>query len=203
MNQAEIKAYVEKFGRKPIILCDQDNVLFSTIIEMIKDIYEKFGIYIKNEEVTDYDIWDKLGVTNQQLYSLFTSDFFEKLPPIEEAISVTRRLISKYDFKVVTATYKNKRVEGKIKSLNKYFPHIKEIIFECEKYKIEGDILIDDRTRNCVDFIENTGKSAIVFDKNGEYHFNKNFDETLPNSFRAINWEEIEIIIDNHFLSLI
>lgn len=178
-----------------VINVDMDNVMFDTLSAIIEKVKKMTNKKIEYKDITNYEFWNVLNIPKEKCFKMFTNEFFFNLKPIEKAIEVTERLAEKYPIVVVTAWSKN---EGKIAALKKHFPHITGVLFEGNKAKAHGKVLIDDRTKYLVDFI-NQNRYGICFDYKGMYYFNKNFDETRPRSFRARSWEEVENIIGKIF----
>jgi 5'(3')-deoxyribonucleotidase len=78
-------------------------------------------------------------------------EFWNNLQPKKGAKEVLKELNKKYDIKIVTYVWRReyKYIEAKKNWVNKYFHFLKnnDFILESEKWKVPGDIIIDDKPK--------------------------------------------------------
>lgn len=162
------------------ILVDLDDVLntFNSAstgwVKLYNDKYgdkhiEKYGTLLQTEHIVDWDL-HKFTLPGVDVFKEFIykkhifkkNNFFRSVGIQPYAQEVTRELSNYFDIYVVSASHFT-TVPDKAEWLLEYFPHIpvKQFIPCYNKYMIRGDILIDDKFDNLINF---DGK-RVLFDR--------------------------------------
>jgi 5'(3')-deoxyribonucleotidase len=159
--------------------------------EVIADTIDKFAIVYKKNH--DFDL-KKLLTAGKEVREVLPADlkptlskyinapgFFRDIPVMPRSQEVVRELTGKYDVYVVSAAmeFKNSLID-KFEWLADHFPFIPwtNIIF-CGHKIVDVDIIIDDRTRNFVNF---KGKTLLYTSPHN----------MLLNGFdRVSTWDEV------------
>lgn len=128
-----IKLYNDKYGDKHI---------------------EKYGTLLQTDHIIDWDL-HKFTLPNVNVFDefIYTNNFFRGVGVQPYAQEVTREMSKYFDIYVVSASHFS-TVPDKAEWLLEHFPHIpiKHFIPCYNKYMIRGDILVDDKFDNLINF---------------------------------------------------
>lgn len=176
---------------------------FTICIDMddtIEDLLPAWLEWLSNEyyltcTVEDVDNWNILGLfpflTKEQIYKpLFSSEFWKKVKPKEDAIVYIKKLIDEgHDVYICTASHYNSVAPKIIEIIEQYFPFIdyKHIIIAYNKQMIKCDVMIDDADHNLIggDYYK------LLFNAS----HNQGFNEAGTGIKRVYNWKEIYDLI--------
>lgn len=183
--------YCRLTGRKPMLLIDQDEVMFDLVGYLLTLYNEEHGTNYKISDVTDWNLGKLLG---KNVYEYFNrTDFFEHLEPIKDMVEVLTKIheTNRYDITIVTAGKESSHI-GKIKSIKKHVPfiHSDNVIYASKKNMIKGDILFDDAPHNVIDFDKTKGLPIL---------FNKYFNQDVKGFIRVDGWYEFFYFIEYLF----
>ena len=147
------------------VLVDCDGVVADFLSATIDHIKNKHGIVINYNDVTDWNVFDSLkisGLRHSLKHAVENDNFCMNIKPYEDMVSYVKSISAHHNVYIVTAPFfaKNwmdQRVEWIKKHLN---IDMNKIIFAEHKSIIQGDIIIDDKLDNVLDW--------KTFNKNGD-----------------------------------
>lgn len=183
------------------ILVDMDSIIADFYFGIL-DLHEReTGEKLPHDHV---DAWDKT-LSGVSMYHYFSQPgFFAELRPIPGAHDVLRRLHDAgHEIVIVSSIAGMGHAPGeKLPWLKRYYPWIKDqrVIFAKEKYRIKGDVLIDDHPVNCAEFKKAQHSSLTI---GIEYPYNRLtpecFDVLVPGytDFEGA-WKYIGEVVEEH-----
>ena len=179
---------------KPRILFDLDDVITDFADELVSRYNKKYGTNFTKDHCYK---WELNEIFEHNILELIDEeDFFESVKPKKGAVEYMEKWIKsgRYDIFVVTSCLKPENYVKKVKWFEKYMPlfPIGRVIPLTEKSAVWGDILIDDRPKNLIewrDVSETMPRLCLLFDA----PHNKSCDSFI----RVHNFE----FLDNLFLS--
>ncbi|MGD9679023.1 MAG: hypothetical protein AB7V16_11835 [Vulcanibacillus sp.] len=175
------------------IICDIDGVL--------NEIQEHFILYVEkigykfNYDYCEYYNLEKGILADKKtqkevIHTVFTDDYFWKTIPLSPNAQVGLKYLNdNFDVWIVSIPYNSHNEIIKLEWLKKNFPFINEnrVLFTKDKWKLQGDIIIEDKPSTLEHCIEN---EWIVIKKVQPYNLYSNCTCELH------NWNEIERIIE-------
>lgn len=180
--------------KKLTILVDMDDVLENLVECWVNELNKKCGSSLREEDITDWRIAKFFPqLTKDDLFSpLNTTEFWEKISPMQNAQEVLKRLIDDgHTIRIVTASH-YATVPAKIKRLLEMYPYLKweDVIVASDKSLVNGDIMIDDGTHN----LETTSCDLLIlFDR----PHNRSYNDLAAGMVRVETWDEIyEVVSD-------
>lgn len=189
----KVKPLIE--GRRPIILCDQDDVL-ARYCDRVMEKYNKK--YNTNHSVDELDDWDAVNKFGDGIWEIMCNpEIYLELEPILDGINTLKHLVESemFDVYIVTAAHAT-GCENKYHWIKKHmdFFDTDKIIFAKNKGLIMGDILIDDAIHNVEAFTKNKDRYALLVDMPHNHKFKDN-----ENVKRVTEWTSIGEYIINKF----
>lgn len=152
-------------GRKPIILCDQDDVLARYCKRVMEKYNKKFNTNHTVDELDDWEAVKKFG--DDMMEIMCEPSIYLELEPIIDGINTLKHLIESdmFDVYIVTAAHAS-GCENKYHWIKEHmdFFNTDHIIYAKKKGLIMGDLLIDDAIHNVVDFTKLPGRDALLVD---------------------------------------
>ena len=169
--------------RRKRIAIDMDEVLADTIDQFINVYHDRHGFDLRNALQNGKEIREVLPVELRPSLKQYVNEpgFFRHIKVMDDSREVVRDLMGKYDVYIVSAAmeFKNSLID-KYEWLADHFPFIPwtHIIF-CGHKIVNVDVIIDDRTRNFVDF---SGRKLLYSSPHN----------MLINDFERVNnWQEV------------
>lgn len=183
--------YYRLTGKKPVLLIDQDEVMFQLVPYLLRVYNDEHGTNFNESDITDWDLRKLLGKEVNEYFK--RDDFFEHLEPVEHMVEVLTKIkeTNRYHFSVVTAGNEHSHI-GKIKSIKQHTPfiHSDDVIFTSKKGMIKGDLLLDDAPHNIMDFNKTKGLPVV---------FDKLINQDLKGFIRVSDWHEFFFFIEYLF----
>jgi 5'-nucleotidase len=185
-----------------VILCDMDSILADFYFRILEMHQQETGVVLDPHHI---DTWDKT-LSGVSMYHYFSQPgFFRGLRPVPGALEVLNRLHSAgHEIVVVTAVAGLGNAPGeKFAWLKEHLPWlVSNRVFMCkEKYRIRGDVLIDDHPENASQYRLHNPEALVI---GIEYPYNRDcqdaFTHLVPSFLdfpRA--WRDIEIILKVRF----
>jgi 5'(3')-deoxyribonucleotidase len=139
--------------RKPVLIVDLDDTINNLVDVWVSVYNKKHNDNLKVEQITDWNICDHTKIGTKMYDLLFDGEVLNELdiqPHCKEALEWANEF---YDIKIVTATCVQNLL-SKLNFVKKVLPFINEKSF-CmvyDKYILQGDIIIDDRIDNILNF---------------------------------------------------
>lgn len=163
------KTYTIKLSDKPAprleIGIDVDEVLRSTLPEMVRLYNENFGQNLTVDDVKDFDVSISFPEIEKQtginaaewFFDIHGTDLFYNSKPIGDVADITRRL--SYFGRITIVTWQ-KSLQNKIDTLNwlkRYNVYYDDICFIKHKHLLKLDYMIDDNHKNFFGSHSNVG----------------------------------------------
>lgn len=184
-------------NKKHTILLDLDSTLCDFLATFLEEVKKKYNKDIKVQDIISYHyIHDLVGADCRDIY--LQNDFYKKVQPFLGAEDFVERLCEKYNVKIVTVSNTKDNQSSKTSFINKHFPSVSEIIFTEDKWKVEGDILIDDSFEQVNNFIDLSKRYSILFNFEGQYKYN-DFFKNSGLFRRYTKYSQIENFLDYTF----
>lgn len=166
------------------IFVDMDDVLADTYGKHIELYNQDFNENIKLTDIKSGEVWENVPEDRKQtiLDHVYNEGFFINLEPLEGSIEVLEKLSKKHEVYIASAAMEFPlSLKEKSDWLDKYFPFIdwKHRILCGNKFILNGDLLIDDRSYN----LENFDGDTLLFTTPHNI-LDKGFE-------RVANWQEI------------
>ena len=177
------------------ILVDMDGV--------INEFDKHFIVYIKSKGFGfDIDSYENMGDWNIAKFILGAEkpkrlmgkicsemDFWDSIPPREDAMKVLKLLSSQYTIVIATSPWQDTDAykDSKRNWIKKYFPFLKDIVFSTEKWTLNGDIIIEDKPSTLIKCKE-VGMVTICCTQ--PYNLNIDCD------YRFLNWDSVPMILN-------
>lgn len=186
--------------KKPIVLLDCDGVLTDFTEAALELIKQETGRSYTAAEIPRWDIFESLGYP--ELWTLFTKKASEigycrDLKVCDRALDGVQNLREKYDVVVVTAPvdalpWMYERAHW----LEDNFDiSRKKVIFAHEKQHVCGDVLVDDKPDNVIQWFEAHPQGLAVL---WSHPYNQNV--SLPSGIvRTSDWNELISLLDKRF----
>ncbi len=176
---------------KLTVLCDVDGVLNDFQNHFIEYL-DNIGIKFDTRKCDTFHLEKCIMVRNkkQVLEGVFTDDnFWLSMLPVPHSHEGLEYLNMKYDLYIATTPWDEHNKDIKKNWLLKHFPFLKpnQIIFSDEKWKLNGDVIIEDKPTT----ITKCGSNGMVtVTKFQPYNMDIFTDEFL------YNWSDIKRIMD-------
>lgn len=164
--------------KKPVLVCDIDDVVFPFIPEMAKHYNERYQAQLTPEDFVSFNFYEVWGGTQQEANAIIES-FLAKpqleLQPIQGAVEAFARL--KQDFDIVMVTARNGIFESETSAwLKAHFTDLfSHVVFagnphDGRGYRTKGEIceelgavlIIDDHPANVMSAVQQ-GADGILF----------------------------------------
>lgn len=175
------------------IYVDYDSTLNNMTYAWLEWINEKYNRNYTNEDVTHWEWYEDLDI---DAFEWFNDGLaFNLINPLPNSQEFHNYLSNKYETHILTSS---KAIMKEHKNI-----HIKEhyntesVIHHHNKYEYatnEKSILIDDRPKNCIDWVE-AGGTAFIFNHDNNYRYS-DCDYKHRNLFRVNNYEEIKEVLN-------
>lgn len=152
------------------IFIDFDDVIFPLVNRWVEVLNRKYKLNVKQSDIKDWNFASFFPTLseNQVFNILYRKDFWSTtVEPLPHSIEYLKKLWSNYECCIATAS-DWKIMEYKFKYLNYYFPYIewKDIIIIYKKHLLKGDVLIDDKVDNLLNF---DGKRFLIKAYHNDY----------------------------------
>ena len=175
---------------KKIVLVDLDSTIVDTTEGWLKVLNATFNKNISLADLKDWDDIHRFFGKKEAKAVLFSENFYQKhVNPIEGAydfLMSTKEL--GYEVKLLTASPKS---TTKIEYINEKFPNVfSELIFEIDKTKVFGHIIVDDAPHNVIPHIKAHNSLGFLYNHNGTYEYNDVLWSN-PRFFRVKNYNKI------------
>ncbi len=181
------------------IAFDIDGVVADTIGAFLREAREKYGIFIKYEDIKEYELSKAVNMKEEILIELAKRILYEPLEmgirPIKGAIEVLKRLSDKVELLFVTARPDKEGIE---RWLKRYFDKTRFHVIATGRHEEKANLLkeygkryfVEDRLETCY-ILKDFQITPIVF----EQPWNRK-----PHPFIKIKeWKELEKLIEwNH-----
>lgn len=150
-----------------LINCDMDSVLADLLTPWLDWINQWYGERLVPSDITGWDLARFVkNARAHEIYGYLNVCDFAALAPIPGAVEgITALFEAGHEITITTACQHGHR--GKQKWLKKHLPWLDRrthLFFGQAKYRISGDILIDDSPEQVLNWTA-TGRPAIVFDQ--------------------------------------
>lgn len=163
---------------KPVVLLDIDGVAANFIAGCLPYVYAITGHEHRHDDIDQYMIEKALGLDEEQTKRLYEhvcqEGWCRNLPPYEEAKTGVAELLSFADVVPVTAHFWSskhwvyERGEWIVEHLG--IPQT-EIVHTHAKFRIDGDVLVDDKTAHLVKWKQHHPRgTAVRFLRNYNIH---------------------------------
>ena len=165
------------------VLIDLDSTLVDILSPAMEILNKEQNTNFTLEDIVRWDSFYEL-YDKDRVDKLLNSDEFYRdyVKPIDGSVMFVEYMKKYFNVKVVTA---GKNTEFKKKFVRDLFDV--ETIFEQHKYKIKGDLLIDDKFSTIYTWIKETDKYGILFRNEYKYKYNDNL------------WHNSKYIICNYY----
>jgi 5'(3')-deoxyribonucleotidase len=140
-----------------IVLIDCDGILADFIGGVCKLLHAKSGVLYKSNQVTEWDFCRSLEIDRTQTYRWISeaTNFASCLYPYPGSIIGMAKLCAVGEVYVVTSPWSSNPtwMNDRERWLLRWYGIRPERIIQCkDKFLISGDVYIDDRTQNCLDW---------------------------------------------------
>lgn len=194
---------------KGTLLFDMDGILVDSLTDWLSEYNMMYNDNLKKENIKDWDI--SLFVKKEcgkKIFDILKKPGFYRYPkPMEHSQEVIQRLVDKgFEIVIVSdsppgdaecdrrldSTKTSNPADDKRKWLQEYFPMIPKdnVVFTAQKWRVIGDILIDDKPSTFEKFKEENREIILM-----TYAYNKHLNADK----RANNMLEVEQIIYKMF----
>lgn len=155
---------------KTRILFDLDDTITDFLDELVRRYNKKYGTNFTKDHCYK---WELNEIFEHNILELIDEeDFFECVKPKKDAVKYMKEWIDsgKFDIFIVTSCLKPENYVKKVKWFEKHMPFFPKgrIIPLTEKSAVWGNILIDDRPKNLMEWKEeapfNIPKTGLLFD---------------------------------------
>lgn len=178
-----------------LILVDLDGVVVDMLPTWLNLINRYYG---ENLRVSDITAWGVHGfckkASSRQVHQLIKEPgFFRHLPPVRGAIETLKELKEAgHEIEIVTAASAGH--SDKQAWVEKHLPFIDafdDVHYTRKKYRICGDLFIDDHEKNLRQYRDvHGGDKVVCFDQ----LYNRDYD-----GMRVLDWEEVPPLIEKIF----
>lgn len=168
-----------------IALIDLDSTIVHTTEGWLKVLNSEFNKQITLADLKD---WETIVTVfpKKRAYQILDSPYFyqEYVRPIKGSFEFLQELkVLGYTVNLLTASNKN---DSKIEYVHDYFPNIfSDLIFDNEKYKHKGDIIVDDNFKHVYEHVNNNDSLGFLYLHHGKYLYsdvrwrNRNFHRVM------------------------
>lgn len=181
---------------KKIVLVDLDSTIVHTTEAWLKVLNATFNKNITLSDLKDWEDIHRFFGKKESKSILFSENFYKNhVKPIEGAYEFLMSINALgYDVKLLTASPKS---NSKIDYINENFPNVfSELIFEIDKTKVHGDIIIDDAPHNVIPHMRTHKSLGFLYNHNGTYQYNDVLWSN-PQFFRVKNYSKILEILES------
>lgn len=184
----------KKFNEKEVVwLIDIDNTINDLSEHFINRVIS-MGYEFDVSKTNSFNLEDGIIADNpkQVLHTIFTDDnFWLSIPIRHNAVNALTYLNNRFDVFIVTTPYNEHNKLIKKKYVNDHFSFMnKKLIFSSvEKWKIAGDIIVDDRPEILVGSKNNSNLIVV----NAVQSYNLDIDS----DFDLYNWSDIDLLADD------
>jgi 5'-nucleotidase len=178
-----------------IILCDVDGIIADFMSANLDAIRAVTGRVYTVDQVTGWDVRAALGLTQHEWsavvdHYITAEGYVTAMKPYPGAVDAVKFLAGMHDVYFVTTpwhgakTWTHERTAWLIHHFGDY--QGRRVIHTAHKKLIEGDIMLDDRPKNCYDWTaEHWSETALLFDR----PWNADATET-DGVMRVCGWDE-------------
>jgi 5'(3')-deoxyribonucleotidase len=155
---------------KKTILLDMDCVLTDFIPQFCTYVNLRFGINLKPEQITTWDIHAVEACARMEnpraIYDVFEiPGFWRYMPPMPGAVEfmfklVQHQYLEKLDPIVCSNPSGGLSASEKIDYIENTFPHKTKYILTKQKHLVAADALVDDSPKNCYAWLQNNPKGV-------------------------------------------
>lgn len=124
---------------------DSDEVIFNFLDPLCTIYNKRFNKNLQRSDINDWILKDLIGMEGTKIF--YEKDFFNNLPPFQNAIEVLKELSTKHEIFIITTPPNAETASDKYIAFEKWLPFIpKDNILMCgRKELVSGiDVLIDD-----------------------------------------------------------
>lgn len=140
-----------------LIYVDMDGIITDLLQKWLQAINKKYKKHLQVDDITNWDVGSCTSKDiSHKVYSLITQPMFfydlEPLPGSQAAVEALQ--IIGHDVNILTAPASDHCATEKLLWLKKHFPFVnhKNVHITHRKDLLRGDVLIDDRSKNCFEF---------------------------------------------------
>lgn len=158
----------------PVILVDMDETLCDLMTPWLREINLRYGTSLRREDIKTWDIFDSIkgslpeGTSlHDTLIPIQVPGIFINLQPNPGAIESVRKMLSLgWEVALITALPTSVAQPGivvgeKVRWVEQHLPEIgRDIIVTSAKYRVRGDVLIDDSPK----FLSSFPGLTVAFD---------------------------------------
>lgn len=184
---------------KPVLLLDCDGVLADFNQASLDDIRALTGITYTREEIVEFELLNCFPLSKRDkkyIKSLRARPgWCSEIPPFENAKEPVKLLNKLTDLYIVTSPWMSKHwVPERYEWLEKHFniPHEK-VWFGKHKWMVQGDIFVDDKTENCLDYKSNRPNSHVFL-------WSTAYNKEEKGLIRTNDWEELLYLVGTYGL---
>lgn len=160
------------------IAIDFDGVLFDNMPSWLAEYNKVYGDNLTPEDITDWEIWNFVKCSKQEIFRCRDQIYNEHLPLIPGAYSFVNYFHSLGNELIVITTDSKGFVDRKLGLLDLHFPgKFSDVIFTRNKQEQDYDFLIDD-------YWGNLDTRGILFSQPWNRHCGWN-------GMRAEGWEDV------------
>jgi 5'-nucleotidase len=171
---------------RPTVLIDVDSVMVEHSAEYLRGLNHAFGTNYNFEDITDFDYTFLQPAERDYIFKCWqSSHIYDKDVLSSEQLSVLAGLREVADV-VACSSPMIGHIKSKYGFLLRYFDR-KHIILASEKWRIRGDVLIDDAPHNIYDFVTYTDGQIIVYDRP--------WNRSIQGVPRVHNWAELGPVV--------
>lgn len=144
------------------LLLDFDDVIVHTLEEALSLYFQRHGVLYLQGDVDNWSYLDDKSVYKDIFHQ---KDFYKKLKPKRDAISVIKKWLEEdtMDIFIVTACLTPEAYQQKLLWLEEHLPEFPQsrLLPVMEKTAIWGDLLVDDGLHNIVSYDEFGGDTLL------------------------------------------
>ena len=181
------------------LLIDMDGVLVDTLPAWLRWNYATTGIMAELSDITKWTMHECPVYANVAFKSVLRTPlenpvFWRTLPPMEGALDFMHEVIRRgIPYNIVTAPANDISTSAKYEWVERQLPEaLKHLVITNDKASIRGNVLIDDRDKNVVDFFMGNPEAELAFVPVNAY-LNKDMLDEFGVVFtpRVPNWDLI------------
>lgn len=152
------------------ILVDLDGIVTDTLPSWLKRIHETTGVLARPENITKWNLNENPPLDTVPFPQLFgplnEKDFNVNLPQMADASHYLHQLHKAgHDISIVTARYGTNCMPETLDWLKAMMPWLrtdKKLWFIADKHRVTGDVLIDDKAENLIEYRKEHPNAHLV-----------------------------------------
>lgn len=181
------------------LLIDMDGVLVDTLPAWLRWNYATTGIMAELSDITKWTMHECPVYANVAFKSVLRTPlenpvFWRTLPAMEGALDFMHEVIRRgIPYNIVTAPANDISTSAKYEWVERQLPEaLKHLVITNDKASIRGNVLIDDRDKNVVDFFMGNPEAELAFVPENAYLNKDMLDEFgVVYTSRVPNWDLI------------